>query len=98
MEWFIAHASDPEDIARDSDDGSAVLVGLSPQDITVVRLPCELGGEVRVVNGHKKHECPCGKCKSVTHLALGDNLFVARCSTGQFIWYSLKTDFQEECK
>jgi len=98
MEWFIAHASDPEHIARDRDDDSAMLIGLSPFDINVVRLPDELGGEVKVVNGYNKSKCPCGKCESVTHLALGDNLFVARCSTGQFIWYSLKTDFQEECK
>tara|TARA_R100000008_G_scaffold81493_1_gene64790 strand:- start:211 stop:513 length:303 start_codon:yes stop_codon:yes gene_type:complete len=92
--WFVAHAAAP--IAEYVDDRTQLLYGDIMPDANKVRLPDELGGGVRIVNGTAEKECPCGNCRLVTHLALGDNLFVARCAKGKFLWYSVKTDSQEE--
>jgi hypothetical protein len=67
------------------EDPTMQLVEAEPSVPEVVRLPQELGGGVRRVEGNFVGPCVCGDGHKVRHLVLGD-ISVAECTT-QFMWY-----------
>ena len=81
IERFKRHAGERH--AMSADDPTMVLYG----DVTplTVRLPANLGGEVRVVERQFVAPCACGGGHEVQHTVLGD-ISVAECHV-QFLWY-----------